>query len=177
MKFFLLCPVPENQKPINDYLTLKEEIFSSFLFNEKKNFFSIYLNKKIIIFFIVSLFFNFSNQSYLFLEAFPFLNFFVFFTILKSFLKSIFFTNIFLLIYITIFYLRWVQLETRLNESRLFYEEGSWYDGQRWEKPFLLIKNDRLLTTQKIKPLFQVFLFFFRGLFNFQLILLSVFFF
>jgi hypothetical protein len=28
-------------------------------------------------------------------------------------------------------------------QVKLVYEEGSWYDGQIWEKPILLLKNDR----------------------------------
>ena len=44
------------------------------------------------------------------------------------------------------------KVKKRLNQSRLFYEEASWYDGQIWEKPFIILKNDRLLVTQKIDP-------------------------
>ena len=46
-------------------------------------------------------------------------------------------------------------MKNRFLEARIFYEEGSWYDGQIWEKPFLLIKNDRLLVSQKIDPIIQ----------------------
>jgi len=50
---------------------------------------------------------------------------------------------------------RWNEVKKRLNESRLFYEEASWYDGQIWEKPSIILKNDRLLVTQKIEPVLQ----------------------
>jgi hypothetical protein len=50
---------------------------------------------------------------------------------------------------------RWKQIERRLKKSRLFYEEASWYDGQIWEKPFSILKNDKLLSTQKIRPFLQ----------------------
>jgi hypothetical protein len=46
-------------------------------------------------------------------------------------------------------------LQKRFQESRIIYEEGSWYDSQIWEKPFLLIKNDKLIETQKIEPIIQ----------------------
>jgi hypothetical protein len=52
-------------------------------------------------------------------------------------------------------FLHWKEIQNRFFEARIFYEEGSWYDGQIWEKPFLLIKNDRLLATQKIHPILQ----------------------
>jgi hypothetical protein len=64
------------------------------------------------------------------------------------------------------FFLSWYQIKQRFDISRLFYEESSWYDSQIWEKPFLLIKNDKLLKSQKIQPITQrlsriVFIFFF----------------
>jgi hypothetical protein len=44
-------------------------------------------------------------------------------------------------------------LETKFNKSTLFYEEASWYDGQIWNKPLSIIKNDRLLKIKEINPL------------------------
>jgi hypothetical protein len=45
---------------------------------------------------------------------------------------------------------------TKFKQSAfLFYEEASWYDGQIWEKPFFLIKNDKLISTQKIEPILE----------------------
>ena len=52
-------------------------------------------------------------------------------------------------------YVNWYQIKSRFDVSRLVYEESSWYDTQIWEKPFLLIKNDKLLKTQKIQPIIQ----------------------
>tara|TARA_B110000503_G_C6796818_1_gene269452 strand:+ start:170 stop:373 length:204 start_codon:yes stop_codon:yes gene_type:complete len=43
----------------------------------------------------------------------------------------------------------------RLTQSRVFYEEASWFDGKIWEKPFFLIKNDKLLSSQKIQPILK----------------------
>jgi len=77
------------------------------------------------------------------------INFFSWFN-LQS-LLSINFTLIFLFISL----LRLYDIEKRFQEARLFYEESSWYDGQIWEKPFLLIKNDQLLISQKLQPLIQ----------------------
>ena len=52
-------------------------------------------------------------------------------------------------------YVNWYQIKSRFDVSRLVYEDSSWYDTQIWEKPFLLIKNDKLLKTQKIQPIIQ----------------------
>jgi hypothetical protein len=68
---------------------------------------------------------------------------------------------------------RWKQLSTRLNESRFLYEEASWYDVQIWEKPFSLIKNEKLMSTQKIEPILQrLFQTLFFVLFSFLLVFL-----
>jgi hypothetical protein len=50
---------------------------------------------------------------------------------------------------------RWNEIKKRLNQARLFYEEASWYDGQIWEKPFIILKNDRLLVSQKLEPVLR----------------------
>jgi hypothetical protein len=54
-----------------------------------------------------------------------------------------------------VIFARWKQVEKEFNEPRLFYEEASWYDGQVWEKPFSILKNDKLISTQKIKPILE----------------------
>ena len=59
-----------------------------------------------------------------------------------------------LILFLTL-YVNWYQIKSRFEVSRLVYEESSWYDSQIWEKPFLLIKNDKLLKTQKIQPIIQ----------------------
>jgi hypothetical protein len=141
IKIFLLCPVPEDQKPINEYIQLKEnEFFNGFNLSSTKE------RKKISwLFFQIlggfSLLTGFQLQSFTyFLEW-----------VLLNFLLTFLFFTIFLLIQVA----RWKQIERRLKKSRLFYEEASWYDGQIWEKPFSILKNDKLLSTQKIRPFLQ----------------------
>ena len=72
-----------------------------------------------------------------------------------NFLYNSFYSTSFLILNFFINLSRWSQLLKRFRSSRLFYEEGSWYDGQYWEKPLELIKNDKLLTSQKIKPILK----------------------
>lgn len=62
--------------------------------------------------------------------------------------------NIILTLYFVIIW-RWNEVKKRLNQARLFYEEASWYDGQIWEKPFIILKNDRLLVSQKLEPVLR----------------------
>jgi len=139
IKIFLLCPIPDEQKPINEYINLKK-----FLNAEKVNKFTKLryseLNTK-------------TNNT--------FINFF-----LKQFKQIL--INLALII-------RWKEIEKRLNLPNILYEEGSWYDSQIWEKPFSMIKNDRLICSQTIKPFLKknfisllVFLIFFLTSFSFN---------
>lgn len=135
IKIFLFCPIPNDQKPINEYISLKENeftnwvTFDSFLYSKKLiiKFFSLFL---ILLPFIISEF-NYSLES----------------VVITNFI-TIILININLLIILS----RWIQLNRRFKTSRLFYEEASWYDGQIWEKPLELIRSDSLLSSQKIEP-------------------------
>lgn len=136
LPIFLLCPVPENQKPMIEFLIFQENSFFHWItFSRKKyqqKFFSFSISLFFLSFLCAYLFFSFSLEVS---TIFLFENFFFFF---------FFFL-----------YSRWSQIEKRLKSSRLFYEEGSWYDGQVWEKPFPLLKNEKLITTQKIQPILE----------------------
>ena len=142
IKIFLLCPVPDEQKPINEYIGLKENQLTNWTTLAKKNY-----QKK---------FFQ------LYLSTFLFLSFLTLNTIVKDvtlltdcIINNLFITNNLLIILLSIIIFRWKQNQKRFNQTRLFYEEGSWYDGQFWEKPLALVKNDKLISTQKIEPILQ----------------------
>jgi hypothetical protein len=110
IKIFLLCPIPEEQKPIHEYINLKK-----------------YFPKKIDSQFK-------ENSPNLFIDRI-----FLFLLFLKRILSTFFLI------------VRWKEIEKRFNQSSLVYEEGSWYDGQIWEKSFSMIKNDRLLNSQIVQ--------------------------
>lgn len=141
IKIFLLCPVPEEQKPINEYLQLTENSLTKWvtLSNQeyKKTIFSFFFSS--FCFFSILTIFNLENNFY----------------VIDWIVKNILFTSLTLLLLLGTNYFRWQTIENKLKKSRLFYEEASWYDGQIWEKPFSIIKNDQLLSTQKIKPILQ----------------------
>lgn len=162
IKIFLLCPVPEEQKPINEYIGLKENSLTNWTTLSKRNY-----QKKIISFFcflfwFISLvriqdlqeFFQylFSSDS-VGQQTFSFPETPVFFFLFQWELINLMFGFIFIIFLMIINYIRWKQIQIRFNKPRLFYEEASWYDGQVWEKPFSIIKNDRLVSTQKIQPI------------------------
>ncbi len=136
IKTFLLCPVPDDQKPINEYLNLKE--------NKFLNWGNLNTNK---------------NKKFL---ATLFLTFFSFFSIgqlqilsFSSFFEILFNTLVIIQFFLLVILIRWITINEKFQNSRLVYEEASWYDGQIWEKPFFLIKNDKLISTQKIEPILE----------------------
>jgi hypothetical protein len=136
IKTFLLCPVPDDQKPINEYLNLKE--------NKFLNWGNLDTNK---------------NKKFL---GTIFLTFFSFFSInqfqpfsFATFFEILFNTLIIIQFFLFVILIRWITINQKFQNSRLIYEEASWYDGQIWEKPFFLIKNDKLISTQKIEPILE----------------------
>jgi hypothetical protein len=101
IKTFLLCPVPTEQKPITEYIQIKNYFWSKS-----------------------------TNEQNILLK--------------------------FILLFSAPFFLwNWAFIQQKFNLPYIVYEEASWYDGQIWEKPFFLIKNDRIITNQKISPILK----------------------
>ena len=116
IKIFLLCPVPEDQKPINQYISLKEVFFLKWTQSPIKK----YLFQVLSGYFI----------------CFP--TFLIYFLNLTPFsLKEI--ETLFLIsstLFFVILYFRWWEINQQLTQSQVFYEEASWFDGKIWQKPF-----------------------------------------
>lgn len=131
MKIFILCPIPEENKPMNQYITFKENInlnwilFCNEIYNPKM--FLLYILPWLFLFIkkIVGLF-QTTNYSLYFI-------FFLYLAILFSFFLFLF-----------------SEIKKNFHKSYFLYEEGSWYEIQRWQKPVFLIKNDRLLHNQRM---------------------------
>jgi hypothetical protein len=167
IKILLLCPVPEDQKPINQYISFNENRIVTWIKIKK-----IFFPRKYFSFLFAI--FVFLYVLFLSLILVPKEILFFFNLLLKN---SFFFLNFLFFLFLATFF-NWLQLSKRLNSARFFYEEASWYDGQFWEKPFFIIKNDRLLNTQQIQPiqkklqiLLSIFFFLNIGFFSFYQIL------
>lgn len=139
IKFFLLCPVPEDQKPINEYIALQENFLTSWTTLSPKNY-----EKRIR----TLLFFSFLITSMFQLDKFQGIYY-----IFDWSLQTLQLSTGFAIVILLIIFSRWLQIKYRFQQARLFYEEASWYDGQIWEKSLLLIKNDQLILSQKIQPI------------------------
>lgn len=141
IKIFLLCPVPEEQKPIQEYLQLKENDLTNWVTFGKEQYFQKLASFTLNLFGFFSLlqFSKYQEVDYL----------------LETLAETLLWALLGLSFLFLVNYARWKQVEIRFRKSRLFYEEASWYDGQIWEKPLGIVKNDKLLSTQKIQPLLQ----------------------
>ena len=133
-----LCPVPKDQRPINEYKKLKESSNFAWCIQTQND----YLKSLIVIsltslasaFFLLRVSsFSVANPKYLFL---------------CSCLTGI--------VIITFFclrsYLGWQYIYSRLMEATVPYEESGWYDGQVWIKPPEILLQDRLIGTYEIYP-------------------------
>lgn len=141
IKIFLLCPVPEDQKPINEYIQLKQNELTNWLtFSQDK-----YIQQLII----------FGSSFFFFFSIFRFSEFRDANYLPEWILQNLFLTSLLLLALLLINFFRWKQTFSRLQTARLFYEEASWYDGQIWEKPFSILKNDKILSTIKIQKILE----------------------
>jgi hypothetical protein len=143
MKIFLLCPIPEDQKPINEYIDLKENFLLRWTSFEPKKYFSRLLGMYSFFCFLFS-----------FVQGPQWTK-----NPVEAMLSTLFFSSFFLFMTLVFVFIRWKDVKKRFHQARLFYEEASWFDGQIWEKPFFLIKNDKLISTQKIDPILERLLF------------------
>ena len=141
IKIFLLCPVPEEQKPINVYIGLKENPLTNWTTLSRKNYEKKLVSITVSFFLMISIFRigAFQEIDYL----------------IEWFLTNCMISSGFVSFLLFVIFYRWKQVEKEFNQPRIFYEEASWYDGQIWEKPFLILKNDKLISTQKIQPILQ----------------------
>lgn len=131
------CPIPFDQQPINEYLSLKRSYLFSLSLADTDIFISGFLIIFICIFMFVTfvlglLYYNLSLSKLLFLS---------------SSVSDICFIFIFLRIY-----LGWSYVLKRLLSATVFYEESGWYDGQAWIKPSDYLIQDRLIGLYQIMP-------------------------
>lgn len=139
IKIFLLCPIPEDQKPINEYISLKENNLTNWITLVRRKYLGT-IFQLFLTLFLICLTFTFEgieSTNQLFCNP------------SKTSLFSLTILNL-IVIYILS---NWKQVDKRFNTSRLIYEEGSWYTSEIWEKPISLIKNDKLISTQILQPI------------------------
>jgi len=136
-----LCPVPEEQQPLNEFKDLQESWFFSWAMLAQPPF----LLRLAIVWAIgLVLAMPISLVSFP-IQKLP----------LQCFWSAAIgacFPVIFVLVQQ---YLGWTYVRDRLSAERIFYEESGWYDGQYWAKPSEMLAQDQLVVTYQIHPLLK----------------------
>jgi len=135
----IICPVPQNQRPLNEFNSIRNSWIISWPFLERNIF---YRNLVFSWLFITPVSFTISYGSdYLRNNIFEF--------IFISITSSLAFPILLLIRQ----WLSWVYIYKRLNSENIEYEESGWYDGQTWEKPIDWRAKDLLIAQHQIKPI------------------------
>ena len=135
----IICPVPQNQRPINEFNSIRNSWIISWPFLERNIFY-----RKLMFswLFIIPVSLTISYGS-------DYLKNNIFELIFLSFTASFAFPILILIRQ----WLSCVYIYKRLNSEKIEYEESGWYDGQTWEKPISWRAKDLLIAQHQIKPI------------------------
>nr|AOM64496.1 hypothetical protein Riqu_017 [Riquetophycus sp.] len=133
-----ICPVPFDQQPLNEYISLKNSCFFSWSilpFNEYLQTICYIFGSLFIVFIPIVL-----AVMPRYTTIFPF--------ILVDLLVI---TFILIFVFVRL-YLGWSYVIKRLVSATVFYEESGWYDGQIWVKTVDSMTKDRLIGLYEVTP-------------------------
>lgn len=134
-----VCPVPYNQRPSNEYHSIKNSFKFSWTFQNSRDFFNS-LMKQILISYTISYIVTCNvYNGYIPLNS-------------KLIAELFLSTSSLSIIYLTQIYLAYTYVYNRLMLSVVTYEESGWYDGQTWIKSKEILVQDRLIGTYELKP-------------------------
>ena len=135
----IICPVPSNQRPLNEFNSIRNSWIISWPFLERNIFY-----RKLILSWLfvipISLIISYGSD-YLKNNMFE--------LVLVSLTVSIAFP----ILLLTRQWLSWMYIYKRLNSENIEYEESGWYDGQTWEKPLDWRSKDLLIAQYQVKPI------------------------
>ena len=133
-----ICPVPQIQRPINEYKALKNSFNFTWTLSESKYFFK---NLSLLFLFLIgfcSMVVTTNRNWEIYLVK----------SILEIFCSSLFLCFLIL----SRFYLAWSYIYKRLMNATVSYEESGWYDGQTWVKTSEILLQDKLIGTYELLP-------------------------
>ena len=133
-----ICPVPSNQRPLNEFNSIRNSWIISWPFLKRSIFY-----RKLVLswFFITPISFTISYGS-------DYLKNNIFDLTFVSSIASLLFPILLLIRQ----WLSWLYIYNRLNSETIEYEESGWYDGQIWEKPIEWRSKDLLIAQHQVKP-------------------------
>lgn len=132
------CPVPKNQRPLNEYNELKNAFGFRWTLETPEIFLKTLALLLTYIIFVVTFFvINTNSDNYTPSK-------FILCIICSSFLV--------LTLLVLRFYLAWEYIYNRLMNASINYEESGWYDGQTWVKTNEILIQDRLVGSYEVLP-------------------------
>lgn len=133
------CPVPTEQRPINEYEELKNSWFFRWATLTELGYW-----RKLGWVWLCGWFIGGPISAASFAPAkYP-----LQFTLCGSAAAGVFVVLVLLRLY-----LGWCYVSDRLSQGKISYEESGWYDGQIWQKPDSMLARDRLVVTYEVKPI------------------------
>ena len=135
----IICPVPSNQRPLNEFNSIRNSWIISWPFLERNIFY-----RKLILSWLfvipISLIISYGSD---YLKN----------NIIELILVSLTVSIAFPILLLTRQWLSWMYIYKRLNSENIEYEESGWYDGQTWEKPLDWRSKDLLIAQYQVKPI------------------------
>ena len=135
----ILCPVPLQQRPLNEFNNIRNSWIISWPLLDKGIFYRKLLHSWILIT-PISLMISYGS-SYLKNNLFD--------LTLISLTASLMLP----ILLLSRQWLSWAYIYKRLNSINIEYEESGWYDGQTWEKPIDWRAKDLLVAQHQVKPI------------------------
>ena len=134
----MTCPVPPNQRPLNEFNSIRNSWIISWPLLER----GIFYRKLIFSWLLIS------PVSLIISYGSDYLKNNIVELTFISFTASLAFPILLLIRQ----WLSWLYIYKRLNSENIEYEESGWYDGQTWEKPIDWRAKDLLIAQYQIKP-------------------------
>lgn len=135
----LTCPVPLEQRPVQEYEDLKQSWFFGWACAQWFRFL-----RPIVIIWGLSWLFSGPIAA----ASFPIHKYPLQFSLSAA--GGALVIPVLLLIRL---YLGWRYVRDRLTNDIVIYEESGWYDGQTWQKPDEVAQRDRLIATYQVTPI------------------------
>ena len=135
----IICPVPLNQRPLNEFNSIRNSWIISWPLQEKIVFYKKLLYSWIFIT-PISLVISYGSDH---------LKNNIFELTLISLTTSLMFP----ILLLSRQFLSWIYIYKRLNSENIEYEESGWYVGQVWEKPIDWRSKDLLIAQYQVKPI------------------------
>ncbi len=135
----IICPVPINQRPLNEFNSIRNSWIISWPVLER-NIFYRKLTLSWLLITPISLIISYGSD---------YLKNNIFELIFISLAVSLLFPILLLIRQ----WLSWIYIYKRLNSENIEYEESGWYDGQIWEKPIDWREKELLIAQYQVKPI------------------------